>query len=74
MPRRKHNIYKKELKEVLEEQEDFLKVLVEKVMQEVLEAEMDEALGASKGNRTPATSALRRLFYPKTVQTHAKWY
>lgn len=65
MPGRKHNIYKKELKKVLEEQEDFLKVLVEKVMQEVLEAEMDEALGASKGERTPGRVGYRSGHYTR---------
>ena len=65
MPRRKHNISKKELKKVLEEQEDFLKVLVEKVMQEVLEAEMDEALGASKGERTPGRVGYRSGHYTR---------
>ena len=65
MPRRKHNIYKKELRKVLEEQEDFLKVLIEKVMQEVLEAEMDEALGASKGERTPGRVGYRSGHYTR---------
>ncbi len=35
------------------EQEDFLRGLIQQVLQQVLEAEMDEALGAEKGQRTP---------------------
>ncbi len=69
MPGKKHNIYKKELRKVLEEQEDFLKLLVEKVMQEVLEAEMDEALGASKGERTPGRVGYRSGHYTRGLVT-----
>lgn len=42
-----------DLKEVLSLQEDFLRTLVQEVVQQVLEAEMDAALGAGKSERTP---------------------
>lgn len=41
-------------REVIGEDEDWLKALVREAVQEVLEAEMDEALQASKGERTSA--------------------
>lgn len=40
------------LKALLREEEDFLKPLVQMMIQEVLEAEMNEALGAQKHERT----------------------
>lgn len=48
-------------KEVMESQEDYLRAMIEGLIQEVLEAEMDEALGAEKGERTakPASNGLR---------------
>jgi putative transposase len=40
-------------KEGLASQEDFLRPLIQEVVQQVLEAEMDETLGAGKGERSP---------------------
>ena len=42
----------REIKELMSGEEDFLRPLVGLVVQEVLEAEMSEALGAQKGERT----------------------
>jgi hypothetical protein len=42
-----------DVKAVLGEDGDFLRPLVEMVVQELLEAEMSAALGAEKGERTP---------------------
>jgi transposase-like protein len=39
-------------KEVMREQEDFLRPLIREVIQQVLEAEMEEAVGAEKNERT----------------------
>ena len=43
---------------------DYLRTLVEQVVQQVLEAEMEEALGAEKGERTAEPSRIpqRSLF------------
>ena len=41
------------------EQEDFLRGLIQQVVQQVLEAEMDEALSAEKGERTPNRQGYR---------------
>jgi putative transposase len=40
-------------KEVMREQEDFPRSLIREVIQQVLEAEMEEAVGAEKSERTP---------------------
>ena len=37
-------------KELMAEGNDFLRPLVQEIVQQVLEAKMDEALGAEKGN------------------------
>ncbi|WP_019965749.1 transposase, partial [Pannonibacter phragmitetus] len=41
------------VKEILLSHPDGLRDVIRAVMQEVLEAEMDEALGAAKSERTP---------------------
>ena len=45
---------------LLRADEDFLRPLVERVVQAALEAEMTEALGASKGERTGSRRGYRR--------------
>ena len=49
MNRKKNRTARLKWKEALEQDEDFLKALVAEVVQQVLEAEMEEALGAAKG-------------------------
>ena len=53
MTRRKNTAKQLKLKEIFAEQEDFLKGLIQQVVQQVLEAEMDEVIGAQKGERSP---------------------
>ena len=48
---------------------DYLRTVVEEVMQQVLEAEMDEVLGAEKGERTPNRQGYRSGHYPRTLIT-----
>ncbi len=50
MTRRKDSAKAGDLKEVLAGQEDFLRGLIQQVVQQVLETEMEEALGAGKGS------------------------
>ena len=50
-------------------QEDFLRPLVEQIVQQVLEAEMDETLGAEKSERTPHRLGYRSGYYPRTLVT-----
>jgi putative transposase len=48
-----------DIKAVLAEDEEFLRALVRTALQEVLEAEMTEALGAEKGERAAGRQGYR---------------
>jgi putative transposase len=48
---------------------DWLRDLVEEVVQQVLEGEMDEALCAQKGERTPGRRGYRSGYYRRTLVT-----
>lgn len=58
-----------DLKEVLAGQEDFLRALVQEVVQQVLEGEMEEALGAGKSERTVGRTGYRSGYYGRTLLT-----
>jgi putative transposase len=49
--------------------EDFLRPLVQEVVQQVLEAEMEETLGAQKSERTPCRQGYRSGYYGRTLIT-----
>jgi putative transposase len=68
MARRKRSELAKEWKEAIEGDEGFREVL-QGVVQEVLEAEMDEALGAGKWERTQARVGYRSGYYSRTLVT-----
>jgi len=59
----------KEIKELMAEDAEFLRPLVRSVVQEVLEAEMNEALGAQKGERTEARLGYRSGYYVRSLVT-----
>src|SRR5271165_7090239 len=59
----------KEIKELLTEKEDYLRPLVGVVVQEILEAEMSEALGAQKGERTEGRMGYRSGYYVRNLVT-----
>jgi putative transposase len=69
MTRKKHNAEKPNWKEIFAEQEDGLRQLIQEVLHQVLEAEMDEALGAEKSERTPERLGYRCGSYPRTLIT-----
>jgi len=48
---------------------DYLRTVVEEVVQQTLEAEMDEALGASKSERTANRRGYRSGYYQRTLVT-----
>lgn len=54
-------------KALLAADEDGFKVLLQAVVQEVLEAEMTEALGAEKGERMPARLGYRSGYYSRSL-------
>jgi putative transposase len=58
-----------DLKQVLAEDRDLLKAIVEEVLQQVLEAEMDEALQAGKGERTANRLGYRSGYYSRMLVT-----
>jgi len=58
-----------DVKALLREDEDFLRALVRTALQEVLEAEMTEALGAEKGERTAERQGYRSGYYGRTLIT-----
>jgi transposase-like protein len=53
------------------EDRDFLRPLMQLVLQEVLEAEMDETVGAGKGERTEDRKGYRSGYYNRTLITRA---
>ena len=69
MTRKQDSAKRVNWKALMAEQEDFLRPLVREVVQQVLEAEMDEALGAEKGERTPNRLGYRSGHYGRTLVT-----
>ena len=58
-----------DVKALLAEDEEFLRALVRTALQEVLEAEMTEALGAEKGERVSGRQGYRSGYYGRTLIT-----
>jgi Transposase, Mutator family len=58
-----------DIKALLAEDEEFLRALVRTALQEVLEAEMTEALGAEKGERVAGRQGYRSGYYGRTLIT-----
>jgi putative transposase len=59
MTRKQDSANKTDWKALISEQQDFLRPLVQQVVQQVLEAEMDEVVGAEKSERTPSRLGYR---------------
>src|SRR5512143_994401 len=57
------------VKEALLQDRDFLLPLLQDVVQQVLEAEMEEAVGAGKSERTPTREGYRSGYYSRTLVT-----
>ncbi len=58
-----------ELRQMLAEDGDLLKTIIEETVQQVLEAEMEEALQASKGERSENRLGYRSGYYGRTLVT-----
>jgi putative transposase len=69
MTRSKNSAKKLNFRAMLAEQEDFLRTLVQQMVQQVLEAEMEQAIGAEKGERTPTRLGYRSGYYSRTLLT-----
>jgi len=60
-----------ELKAIIGEDQDLIRGIVQVAVQEFLEAEMNEALGAAKGERTEGRLGFRSGHYPRKLITRA---
>jgi transposase-like protein len=69
MTKKQVSISKAELKQVLEGDGDFLKPLIQMVLQEVLEAEMEDTVGAAKGERSDQRRGYRSGHYTRGLVT-----
>ena len=58
-----------ELKALLEDDEDRLRVLLQELLQELLEQEMTKVLAAAPSERTPARAGYRAGHYPRSLVT-----
>ena len=58
-----------DVKALLAGDEEFLRALMRTALEEVLEAEMTEALGAEKGERTAGRQGYRSGYYGRTLIT-----
>ena len=69
MTQKQHSAKEQEWREIYQRGPDGIRALVEKALQDVLEAEMDEALGAQKSERTEARLGYRAGYYTRTLVT-----
>jgi len=69
MTRKQDSAKRADWKELMAGQEDFLRPLIQEVVRQVLEAEMEEAVGAEKGERTPSRQGYRAGYYGRTLVT-----
>ena len=60
---------RKRLKQLLADDEEFLKTTVREALEQVLEAEMEETLGASKSERTAERLGYRSGYYTRGLVT-----
>ncbi len=69
MTRKQNSAKQADWKEVMGGQEDFLRPLIREVLQQVMEAEMEEVLGADKSERTSSRVGYRSGYYGRTLVT-----
>jgi putative transposase len=65
----KGRITAEELRQMLAEDGDLLKTIIEQTVQQVLQAEMEEALQAGKSERTDSRLGYRSGYYSRTLVT-----
>ena len=69
MTRKQDNAGKLNWQELLRSEEDFLRPLLREIVQQVLEAEMEEALQAGKSERSETRLGYRSGYYHRTLIT-----
>ena len=69
MTRKENKRTTSEIKAMMAEDGDFLRPIVRTVIQEFLEVEMAEAIGAQKGERVQERLGYRSGYYPRSLIT-----
>jgi putative transposase len=69
MARKEYTRLHQQVKELLGEDEQFLRSIVQKTVQETLEAEMDKLLGAGRYERSGSRTGYRSGYYERTLVT-----
>jgi putative transposase len=69
MTEREHKVERIDLKALVGGDRDFLRQMIRATLQEMLEAEMTEALGAAKGARTTGRNGYRSGYYGRSLIT-----
>jgi putative transposase len=69
MTRKQNSAKQVDWKAMIAEQQDFLRPLIREVLQQVMEGEMDELLGAEKSERTSSRVGYRSGYYGRTLVT-----
>jgi putative transposase len=69
MTRKETKRSSQEIKAMMSQEEDFLRPLIKVALQEVLEAEMSEAVGAAKGERSSERQSYRSGYYGRKLVT-----
>ena len=69
MTQKKFIMSRKDVKQAIEQDEDFLRLLIQQVVQEVLEVEMEQSLQAAKSERTATRLGHRSGYYSRNLIT-----
>jgi putative transposase len=69
MTRKQNSAKQVDWKAMMAEEQDFLRPLIREVLQQVMEGEMDELLGAEKSERTSSRVGYRSGYYGRTLVT-----
>ncbi|MFO7948265.1 MAG: transposase, partial [Armatimonadota bacterium] len=69
MAQEKYTVTIEQVKELLQQDGEFLRPATQQVAQEVLESEMDTLLGAGRYERAPTRTGYRSGSYPRTLIT-----
>ena len=63
-----------QLQQALSQDKDFLRPMIQATLQELLEEEMNLAIGAGKSERSAERLGYRSGYYPRTLVTRAVSY
>lgn len=69
MTQKKHSAKEVDWREIFQSGQDGIRALVQQVIHEVLESEMEEAVGAQKNERTESRVGYRAGYYTRTLVT-----